>query len=216
MNRSKFIFLILLATVANFASSLFALEKYTIQKFISYPTARDLQISPDGRYLSIVFKKSDRDYLGILDRKTRKVLRTFGVRGRRKSVGHVYWVNNQRLVYSVVQNYVWDKEQFENGELLGVNVDGSQHKLIFGYNAGTTQIASRKRVKKAEYGNQQIIDLLDNDPNNILITFYPWKLKGRVWRNNENAKPVVYKLNVYSGDKQSIDYLPTPNADAYL
>lgn len=95
-----------------------------------------------------------------------------------------------------------------------MNVDGSQHKLIFGYNAGSSQIASRKRVKKAEYGNQQIIDFLEQDKNNILIVFYPWKLMGHVWRNSEDAKPVVYKLNVYSGDKQSVDYLPTPNADA--
>lgn len=195
-------------------TSVFADDKLNIHLFTDFPEARNMEISPDGKYLSIVFSKNERDYLGILDRKTLKPLKTFGVKGARKSVGKVYWVNNERIVYSVIQSYAWDKELFDNGELVGVNIDGSQHKLIFGYNAGELQIATSRRAKKAEFGNQKIIDLLKNDNKNILIAFYPWRLKGHYWINNENAKTIIYKLNVYTGEKKSLDYLPLPNSDA--
>ncbi len=216
MIKKNLLFGILLPALWYLTTSLPALafKSLDIESFTKFPAARNLQISPDGKHLSIVFKKSGIDYLGVLDRKSRKVLKTFGVKGRGKSVGKVYWVNNERLVYSVEQNYAWNKQRFSNGELVGVNIDGTRHKLIFGYKAGEMQISSRRRTKEAEYGNQKIIDFLDDDKDNILIIFYPWHVRGRYWVNNENAKPIVYKLNVYTGQKRSVDYLPTPNASA--
>jgi len=204
-----FIFLLFLFPASGNAES-----TLDIHDFTNFPAVRNVKISPDGLNLSIVFKKQGRDFLGILDRRTLKVLKTFGVKGARKSVGKVYWVNNKRIVYSVTQSYAWDKEIFDNGELVGVNIDGTQHKLIFGYGAGESQIATRRRAKKAEYGNQEIIDLLKKDDKNILIAFFPWRVKGHTWVNNENAKTIIYRLNVYTGEKQSIDYLPLPNASA--
>jgi len=181
-----------------------------IKHFTNLASSRNVQISPDGKHFSVILRKDGQDLLAVLDRKTMEPKGIFGVKGDRKSVGKVYWVNNKRLVYTVTQSYAWNKTQFENGELVGVNVDGSEHKAIFGYKAGKNQPDKRIKTKKADYGHQEIIDLMKEDENHILLAFYPWRIKGDHWITNEKALPILYTLNVYSGKKRKMGTLPLP------
>ena len=187
-----------------------------IESFANLPSSRDVKISPDGKYVSVVLRKDGEDLLAVLDIDTMKPEGVFSVKGKRKSVGKVYWVNNKRLIYTVTESYAWNKTQFENGELIGVDFDGSKHKLIFGYNSGDTQTGSRLGTKRAENGSHKIIDYLKEDKKNILIAFYPWKLQGDTWVSNSEIKPILYKLNVYTGKKIKVGYLPLPFADAIV
>lgn len=196
------------------SKSVQANEVIKIEDFAQLPEARNLKISPDGKYLSVVFNKSGREFLGILDRNTRKVVKTLGVKGKRRAVGNVRWVNNKRLIYSVTMYNAWQKTVFESGELMGVNVDGTKHQLIFGYKAGEKQVGHRGKVIKAAYGSQQIIDMLTEDDEHILIAFYPWKKSNRYWRHNSDAPTTIYKLNVYTGQRSRIDSLPLPDSSA--
>ncbi|NQZ11352.1 MAG: hypothetical protein HRT35_29725, partial [Algicola sp.] len=186
----------------------------SIDNFTKLPGVRDLQISPDGKYLSVVFKKNNEDMLGILEAATMKPTGFFSVKGDGKGVGTVSWVNNTRLVYTVTESYIWDKQVFENGELAGVDVDGSNHKVIFGYRAGYSTKRNRIKRKKSDYGNHDIIDLLPDDDNNILLAFYPWKLIGKTYKPNRTAHPIIYKLNIDSGRKRKVDILPIPQSRA--
>lgn len=188
----------------------------SIESFTNLPASRNAQISPDGKHLSIVMRKGSEDLLAVLDINTLKPKGVFRVQGTRKSVGNVYWVSNKRLVYTVKESSIWNKAQFENGELYGVNTDGSKHKVIFGYNSGQGQTSSRLNNQKAENGNQEIIDLLKDDKKHILIAFYPWLLDGNVWRSNPNVMPILYKLNVFTGKKRKVGNLPIPYADAIV
>lgn len=194
--------------------SVLANEVIEIEDFAKLPDARNLQISPDGKYLSVVFNKSGREFLGILDRNTRKVVKTLGVKGKRRAVGEVRWVNNTRLIYSVTTHNAEYKTVFESGELMGVNVDGSKHQLIFGYKAGEKQVGKRGKVIKAAFGSHQIIDMLVGDNEHILIAFYPWKASNRYWRHNPDATTTIYKLNIYTGQRFRFDSLPLPDSSA--
>ena len=187
-----------------------------IEAFVKLPSARDVQISPDGAHLSMIFKRDGEDMLAILETKTRKILNAFRVRGARKSVGRVDWVTNQRLVYSVMESYGWDKTLRDNGELIGVNIDGSNHKLIFGYQADEMQTGSLIKKKSAEYGNHDILDVLPEDDKHILIAFYPWKLTTKYWKYDPTAFPVIYRLNIFSGKKRKVTTLPIADGDAIV
>jgi len=118
------------------------------------------------------------------------------------------------LIYTITESYSSNKTVFETGEIAAVNVDGTKHKLIFGYKAGERQLGKRGRAIKAAYGNQKIIDLLPKDHENILIAFYPWKNAGRFWKHNPQAPTVIYKLNVYNGKRIRVDSLPLPDSTA--
>lgn len=195
-------------------SSVFANPVLKIEDFVKLPSARDVQVSPDGNYFSVIFRKNDEDILAIMDMKTRKPSSLSRVKGERKSVDKAYWINNNRLIYSVAESSAWNKTRFSNGELIGVNTDGSNHKMIFGYKAGKKQSGTNIKRNKPDYGNQKIIDLLPDDEDHILIAFFPWKNAGHVWISNPRAKPILYKLNIQTGKKKKLGFLPLPYADA--
>lgn len=185
-----------------------------IEEFTRLPSSRDALISPDGKHLSVVVRRNGEDILAILDRETRKPTGSFRVSGRGMAVGDVTWVNNERVVYSVTESYSWNKRRFSNGELIGVNVDGKKHKLIFGYRSGESTLNTKIKKNEANNGNQEIIDLLEDDDKHILIAFYPWRLMGNMWVNNSDAHTLIYKLNVYTGKTKKVDSLPYSNARA--
>jgi dipeptidyl aminopeptidase/acylaminoacyl peptidase len=207
--------LILIAIIIPTISSASA-PSIDIEHFTNLATSRNVQISPDGKHLSVVLRRDGEDLLAIIERKTMKPKGVFGVHGNRKSVGKVYWVNNKRLVYTVNQSYVWNKSQFENGELIGVNVDGSQHETIFGYKSGKSQIDKRIKTHQPEFGHHEIIDLMKDDKKNILLAFYPWRIKGNHWISSKISLPILYILNIYSGKKRKISTLPLPHADSIV
>jgi len=195
-----------------FSINILNAKKIPIEHFTKPEAARMVKISPDGKHIALVFNNEGEDFLAIIDSKTKKPLKSFGVRGKRKAVHKIYWVNNERLIYSPSEAYLRDRGKRGNAELYGVNVDGSQHKRLFGYFIGKRKAHGRKI--NSEKGNFAFIDELDNDPKHILIAFYPWKNLKNGWLGNDfEANTLVYKLNIYNGRTTVIEELPLPNSD---
>ncbi len=184
-----------------------------IENFTKMPVYREMKISPDGQHVVVVFNRGGKDYIGMLDATTLKPVKVFGIRGKTESVGDVYWANNKRLIYTLTRSYSWNKTRFATGELMGVDIDGRHHKMIFGYRSGFRNAANGRRIASAP-GSHKILDLLPHDKKNILLAFYPWKLKLRGWVTDKNAKPIIYRLNVHTGYKRTEDTLPMPGASA--
>jgi dipeptidyl aminopeptidase/acylaminoacyl peptidase len=208
LNQGLFAALLLCLSIAVAAAEL------GVEDFVKLPSSRDAKISPDGKHLSLVLRKEGEDVLAVIDLATREPVSSFRVSGRTRAVGNVTWVNDERLVYTVTESYAWNKRRFSNGELIGVNVDGKKHKLIFGYRSGESTLNTKLRKNKANNGNQEIIDLLEGDDKHILIAFYPWRLIGNSWHNNPDAETLIYKLNVYTGKTKKVEALPYANAKA--
>lgn len=200
-----------LPTVANTAAKAPS-PQIKLEDFVRLPSARNVKISPDGKHLSVVFKKDGVDMLGILDFKTKTATNVFRVFGTGNSVGQTYWVNNERIVYTVRRSYSWHKSPSNTSNLIGVNIDGSKHKMIYGLASGTQQIGTNIKKKQADYGFPRIIDLLKDDDENILILVFPFKLMSGWYEVNESANPIVYKMNVFNGRKRRIDALPIAGA----
>lgn len=184
----------------------------TLEDFIQPPLQSKYQISPDGKHLSVVVRQGAEIRLVILDAKTKQPKKAFKVRGKGENIGRVNWVNNSRLIFNVTKNYGYDKTVRNTGNLVGVNLDGSNYKYIFGHTTDQDTKGVNLRKNKAAYGSHRIIDLLKDDDEHILIAFYPWKLEGRWWVVNENAKTEILKLNVYNGSRKKVDKLPMPEA----
>ena len=204
----------LFATLLLYLSIALAAAELGVEDFVRLPSSRDAKISPDGKHLSLVLRKEGEDVLAVLDLATRTPISSFRVSGKHRAVGEVTWVNDERLVYSVTESYAWNRQRFSNGELIGVNVDGNNHKLIFGYRSRESTLNTKLRKNEANNGNQEIIDLLDGDDKHILIAFYPWRLLGNTWYNDPDADTLIYKLNVYTGKTKKIEALPYANAKA--
>ena len=208
----SFITLLLITLFTSLSLQSFAQTKkppiFEIEHFTKLPGAREVKISPDGKHISVIFKRDGEDMLGILrlaDMKATAIIKAFG---HNYQIGKIHWANNERVLYSIYENRTWDKEQFENGELFGVNINGKRHRALMGYRA------SGKTTSKGRYGHHRIIDLLPDEKNQVLVSFYPWRAGLRYWHQSDEAKPVIYKLNIKNGHANHVDNLPTPLATA--
>jgi len=187
-----------------------------IEYFTKNSEKRNAIISPDGNHIVVILKQKQKEVFGIIDVKQNKIVSVIGTRGAGGNVGKVQWVSNTRLVYTIYQIKKMDQRQMGSGELFAVNVDGSRHNIIFGYRAGQKTTGTNLRKRKASYASHTILDLLEDDEKNILIAYYPWKLYGKYWRQNPNAKTLIRKLNIYNGKLKNVDVLPISQANAIV
>ena len=149
------------------------------------------KLSPDGKHIAVVLTQEGRRLLIVLTLDGFKMVGQTVFSGR-DEVGQVYWVNNKRLVISVVQTKPWlDAPQYY-GELYGVNYDGTDAELIYGYRAQSDRSSIRIKRKTATFGWAEIIDILPDDDKHILISSTPMSSGG-----DKLAR--VHKINVHTG-----------------
>lgn len=187
---------------------------HSLEELVKLTGVRDIKISPDGQHFSVVFRDNAQEKLAIFDTKSKKVRSVFHVRGARRSVGQVNWVNNERLVYSVQESYSNDKSLRDTGELFGANVDGKRHNILFGGEVFKKPTTSRIKKEKVKRGRHEIVDFLADDNEHILVAFYPWVLKGKFWRTSNYSLPLIYRLNIYTSQKSLVTKLSMPRARA--
>ena len=183
------------------------LKEIPIELFTKLPDTRQVEISPDGKHIAIIMKRNGEDMLGVIRLSDVKLIKMFAAAGDRNQIGNVIWASNERLLYNILSHAAWDKQLFYNGELYGVNIDGSKHRAIMGPNA-----QRRGGKLTGYYGHHEITDLLPDEEDYILITFYPWREGYRFFHTDYTAEPVVYRLNTKMARLRQMKKLPTPLA----
>jgi dipeptidyl aminopeptidase/acylaminoacyl peptidase len=178
-------------------------------EYFTKPSERNnVTISPDGKNIVAIIKTKGKEVFGIINLKEKKITSLINVRGSGGNIEEVRWANNERLVYTVYETSKGDKREGGTGELYAVNIDGTKHNIIFGYRANNALSNSRLRHRKSSYGTHEIVDFMPGDNKHIMIAYYPWKLVSNTYRFNDNAKPIIKRLNIYSGKMSNGEQLP--------
>ena len=167
----------------------------------------DVKLSPTGEYLGVLREDDDKRTAVFFSFPAMKPLSVMEFPGRNE-VGQFWWVNNERVVASVVFERDRYEEELGWGELYGMNVDGTKGEHLFGLRASQDAKRGITQRKTSEYGSAQIIDQLWDDEKNILVSITNWNLTGGYRRVVEYAK-----LNVYSGRITARQVAPVPDAD---
>ena len=164
---------------------------------------QNAKISPDGKHLAVSMFGQGEMIIAFLDSKTLETVAASRLPNKQE-IGQYYWVNNERVVISLVRRDPWLEEPVFYGELYALNIDGSRGKMIYGYRAGERQTGSRIKKKEATFGWGEIIDILPEDNKHILISSTPMSTTGERVAN-------VLKLNVYTGIvKKKVAQSPVP------
>jgi dipeptidyl aminopeptidase/acylaminoacyl peptidase len=151
----------------------------------------DFTISPDGKHLAAKIYRDGRSTLVFFDSSTMQTVGAASMGGL-KEVGDYRWVNNERVVFKLVESKAWEKQPFYYGELFGVNIDGSRSQLLFGYQAGDEKAGSRLKTRESRRAWAEFIDTELDEDNQILIMSTPADKVG--------AKTAeILKMNVYTG-----------------
>lgn len=184
-------------------SSHISAEELPLDFFIKHGDYLDIKLSPDGKHIAGRVRKDGTVLLYILDTKTLNVIG--GVKPPENTIIHTLtWVNNERIVFEFARRFSQLDTPFATGELFAVNIDSSKTELLYGYRAGDKETGRRIHTKEDIRASQEIISILEDDPDHILIAEYPWVRK---------SIPTISKLNVYTGRKKQIERVPYNRAN---
>ncbi|MBU2205293.1 MAG: prolyl oligopeptidase family serine peptidase [Gammaproteobacteria bacterium] len=169
------------------------------------PTYTNVQISPDGRFISAVVNINNKTALGIIERKNFKMVNAIRFPGR-EEIGGYFWANNERLVIKMAEIMPWKQEPSYYGELFAINWDSSKASLIYGYRAGEMQTGSHIKKKEATQGWAEIVSVMPDNEEQILISSTPWSEGG-------DRLAELMLLDIYTGKMRKVGHSPVPYAD---
>jgi len=150
-----------------------------------------VSLSPDGRYVAMIQRIEGGEAIVVVDWRTRQAV---AVQSARRSRGifldWVAWKSDNRLLFSASQRIEWDGTIEDNQytvirRVYAVNRDGS--------NVATMFEGQMRRLAAADYAPMHLIDVLDDDPENVL--FGTWGQNGYT----------VYRANVNTGRAEVVD-----------
>lgn len=183
--------------------------------FTRHDQSGTVKISPDGKHVAFTTGKYGRSVVVFLDLTSQKVVS--GVRcPEGTQIEDFYWVSPTRLIYSIAERWPGYVAPVPTGEIMGIDVTGRNHKVLYGFRAGEQLTGSRLQNRKDDYATAEYIARLKTDDQHILIAEHRWRLMGNYWRQNPDAKPELTRLNVYSGKKSSVAVAPLRRARVLL
>lgn len=172
------------------------------------PSFFDFTISPDGKHLAAKIFRDGRRTLVFFDSATMQTVGSASMGGM-KEVGEYHWVNNERVVFQLVESKAWEKQPLYYGELFGVNIDGSRSQLLFGFQAGDAKGGSRLKVRESRRAWADFIDTELDEDDQILILSTPADKVG--------AKTAeILKINVYTGQTIGQGKVPVSYANVLV
>ncbi|NMP17647.1 prolyl oligopeptidase family serine peptidase [Thalassotalea sp. Y01] len=190
----KFITLFLFMFIGAQAS---AADLTELAKYAKKPMYTSAKISPDGKHLAVRTYHEGEYVLAFMETESKKLVFTL-IMGGKESVGNYHWVNNERVVVSLLTETGALGVEALTGRLFAINYDGSRREPIFSNNHNGDVSSTSKRKTFSGYGT--VVDTLDGDDDNILIMVRPWLRAS----HQEQRAPELVRLNVYTGAQKRI------------
>ncbi len=153
------------------------------EPFAKLNEIRGVKVSPKGDRLAITMRANGRSLLNIVSLPDLKPIGSFGIQNDR-DIEDVYWSSNDRLLFGLSHRLGKEEASVLTGDLMAVNVDGSDVATLLGMERRNTLLI------EAYYRNWDLVDLLDDDDENILVSIY-----------EDSALPYLYRLNTKKGKK---------------
>jgi dipeptidyl aminopeptidase/acylaminoacyl peptidase len=157
-----------------------AADAPTIADFARHPEVQNARLSPDGKHLAMTRMQNGRKVLQVLRLADRKTVGAFGLAGDR-NIEDLYWPNDDHILFGAsLPIGSLDQVTFTQ-ELMQVRIDGSKPETFI-------------KPRDSDFFNArdfEIVDLLDDDPDNILLSDFDDPSN---WRLNN-----LYRLNLRTG-----------------
>jgi dipeptidyl aminopeptidase/acylaminoacyl peptidase len=188
--------LLLLAAVPAFA-------QVPVDAFVKKDKFGDIVISPDGTYYAATVPREDGTGLLVIRRSDTTVATALNL-GRDVNVNDIWWVNNDRILFNITEQYGTLDTPSPTGELYAVNANGGTIEGLVGWRVLGATTGTRLGAKKEEQVYAWLVDDLPNDDKNVLIAVAPF-----------SAEPFsrAEKMDVYTGKRTFVTKVPVARAD---
>lgn len=176
----------------------------SLEDFIRKQRFLQVKISPKGTYAAATVPLEDRTVLVILKPGTKEPYGHVTMRENNTHVVDFWWVNDERILFTVGEKAGALEAPVSFGEIWGVNADGGKQGILAGARASTSasRAGGRSRAERSAFF---LIDTLHNDDDNVLVGTAPFDA-------GEAPFTSVQKLNVNSGAKTPVATAPVRGA----
>jgi acetyl esterase/lipase len=180
-----------IAAILGLGLSLSAAAAPPIESFTNFPKYQSMKISPTGKYVALTRRTSDHDIMTVLTFPDLKLLmqRQFG---SLTDVARFDWVSDRRILIQPERRFPgFTAYKAPTGELLGIDADGRNPELLFGYQAGQRQTGTRIPQRQSTYAAAEILSRIRGEDQEVLIQTYGYGIEG-----DFNG---AYRLNAKNG-----------------
>lgn len=174
-----------------------------VASFVDEDKFQSIKLSPTGEHYAITIPMENQTLLVLRRRSDHKVVGSFGM-GSRTHVDRFWWVNPERVVFSIAEKIGALDEPRRTGELFAMNVDGSNAEILIGQRLIAGKLGTRVGSKKEERVAAFMIDDLPNDDRSVLIN---------VFRFINDPESRVERMDVYTGQRIKLVQGPVHNVD---
>jgi hypothetical protein len=165
---------------------------------------RDVKISPDGKYLAATAIVKGQTVLALIrlaDKKGNVISPREG-----NDVIDFWWASPTRVLYTVGEHQGGYDSPLATGELFGVDGDGGNPKLLYGYRSDSMSTGTHIQHATADRGVGEFIASIPDDPNHVLVAISTWDAAGK-----EGFLPIAYRMDVRDGNLARIVTAPMRN-----
>lgn len=179
-----------------------ALAQVPVDAFVKKDKFGDIVISPDGTYYAATVPQETGTGLLVIRRSDTSVATAITL-GRDINVNDIWWVNNERILFNITEQYGTIDTPFATGELFAVNAKGGQSEMLVGWRVLGATTGTRLGAKKEEQVYAWLVDDLPNDERNVIIGVQPF-----------SAEPFsrAEMMDVYTGKRNFITKVPVARA----
>ncbi|MFC3240206.1 alpha/beta hydrolase family protein [Luteimonas padinae] len=179
-----------------------AAQGVDIDAYVKKDTFFDIKLSPTGEYYAATFPLEKEMGMAILRVADNQVTTTLRL-GENTHFADFDWVNDERVVLSVAQKFgLLDAPQL-TGELMGIDVDGSDKELLIGQRVTGSGVGTRIQTQRAERVAAFVIDPLLDDQKHSLVS---------TERFTTDPFTRAERIDLYSGRRSLVAIAPIRNA----
>ena len=179
-----------------------AFAQVNVDAFVRKDKFGDIVISPDGTYYAATVPHETGTGLMVIRRADTTVASAITL-GKDINVEDIWWVNNERILFNVSQQYGTVDTPAYTGELYAINANGGKSEVLVSWRNLGAVTGSRLGGKADGDVMAWLVDDLPNDDRNVIVGISP--LVAEPFSRAE-------KMDVYTGRRTVIARVPVARA----
>jgi dipeptidyl aminopeptidase/acylaminoacyl peptidase len=171
-----------------------------ITRFSSLPSYTGVDISPDGKMISVITKMDDgKKGLTIWSSEDMTRINTI-IFPNEEEVASYMWANNERLLIRIgYYNKKWGRGS--GGEYFSINFDSSKPAYVFGRRSRAGSQKTKGKVVD-KFSSGYVENILEDDDKHVVLSVNEWS------KSNTGSFSTSVRLNVYNGQQKKLGKSP--------